>query len=60
MWAQNNFGSALTTKVNASNIANITYKDLIHITYFNFDLMDHYATKCPEPKRNVSEDKWQS
>ena len=31
-------------------------KDLSHITCFNRDQKGHYATKCPEPKRETSED----
>ena len=53
--AQNDFGSASTTKVNAPNVFSTTRKDLSHITYFNYDQKCHYATKCPEPKRNISE-----
>ena len=55
-WARNNSGSAPTTKVNAPNVASTTRKDLSHITCFNCDQKGHYATQCPEPKRDASED----
>ena len=54
--AQNNSGSVPTTKVNVLNVSSTTRKDLSHITCFNCDQKGHYATQCPEPKRDASED----
>ena len=33
-------------------------KNLSHLTYFNNDMKDYYATKYPKPKKNkdISED----
>ena len=58
--AQNNSGSALTTRVNTSNVASTTRKDLSHITCFNCDQKGHYANICPKLKRDALKDWWQS
>ena len=60
-WARNDFGSAPTTKVNASIVTSTSSgarKDVNHITCFNCDKKSHYATKSPKSRkdRDVSED----
>ena len=54
--AQNNSGFASTTKVNISNVSNVTCKDLSYITCFNCDQKGYYTTQCLEPKRDASKD----
>ena len=41
-----------------SNVASTAFKDMSHLTCFNSDKKGHYATKCPEPRkdRDTSED----
>ena len=36
----------------ALNVASTARKDLSHLTCFNSDKKGHYATKCPEPKKD--------
>ena len=54
--AQNDSSSAPTTKVNIPNVSSTTRKDLSYIICFNCDQKGHYATQCPEPKKDASED----
>ena len=44
--------STPAASVYAPNVASTACKDLSHITYFNYNKKDHYATKCPKPRKD--------